>query len=142
SATIQWIDSWNLVHHGRIGLGISGGPSNMSYLARVISPRFSGYAKITQLCTIDFSGIDGTCSGCLDNDDPYPNTSIFVNRNSNPQGNVNVLNFDDAPQAPGYESVRMNGTFVDYIMFSPGGSGDIYVTLGISTWSTSAAASY
>jgi hypothetical protein len=139
--TISWIDPWNWAHHGRIGLGLPGGPNNMSFLVRVTSSDFSGFAKITQLCALDFSGLGGGAG--LDNADPYhPSADILVARNPNPQGSINLMNLDDAPQAPGYDSVRLNGTFTDYIMFSPGGVGDIYVTLGKVVWTTTAGASY
>ncbi len=72
--------------------------------------------------------------------DYQPGTMAAI-ANANPQGNMNILNLDDAPQAPGYSTIKMNGNFVDYIMFTPAGLEDIFVPLGRVSWSTTAGAS-
>jgi hypothetical protein len=138
-----WRIPWNVSRFGEIGLGQVGGPNNMSYLVRVTSSDFSGDAKITQLCSIDATAlIDLNISGYLDNSDPYKGATAHVYKNPNPQGTINEMQLDDAPSDGWVYSFHDHSSFVDYIMFTPGGLGDIYVTLGKITWGTSFAASY
>lgn len=52
------------------------------------------------------------------------------------------MNLEDGPQASNSlgRPISLDDSFVDYIMFSPDGTGSIYVTLGKVTWSTKAEA--
>lgn len=145
--TNVWLTPWNSVYFGDIGLGQPGGANDMGYLVRIISSDFAGDAKITQLCTIDATALPPiSVSNALDNSDPYSAygvaASTAVNRNPNPVGNINLITFNDGPSDGWISSFHMNASFTDYVMFTPGGAGDIYVPLGKLTWGTSFAASY
>ncbi len=137
--TVIWEDPWYFPERGAIQLGVPSLAQNMSYLLRVISSDFSGDAEIIQLCNIDASGLNGSCSGCLDGGGAY--TSTHVQKNPNPTGGANILNLDDAPDANGYISLHMNDSFVDYVMFKPDGDG-IYVNIAKVLWSVNAHVSY
>jgi hypothetical protein len=122
----------------------------MSYLCRVISSDFGGMAKITQICTIDTSGL-GNCSGYLDGSDPYNGTgqegyecSVQVYKSPNPTGTANEMNLDDSPDSnTTFGAIWMNDSFTNYIMFNPDPNGSgIYVTLGIVTWGVNASVDY
>jgi len=143
SPTVIWETPWYSVlglEHGAIQLGVASVTNNMSYLLRVISSDFSGDAKITQLCNIDASGLDSGCAGCLDGVDPYTDTGVL--KNSNPTGNANILNLDDAPDAnTNTGTIYMDDSFVDYVMFKPDGDG-IYVPLAKVTWDVNASVIY
>ena len=138
---------WTGFEAGIIGLGVASVTNNMCFDVQVLSPDFAGDAKITQLCTIDATHYptDISISGNLDNSDPYPNayTHVYtISANSFTGGPLNVMRLDDAPQGGGFGSFHFNGSFTDYIMFTPGGLGDIYVPLGKLTWGTSFEANY
>jgi len=141
--TVVWTAPWSSelgFHHGAIALGIQSTTNNMSYLLRIFSPDFYGDAKITQLCTIDASGLDAGCTDCLDLIDPY--TSIRVFKNPNPTGNMNLINLDDAPDANTTTgTIYLNDSFQDYVMFRPDGD-SIYVPIALVTWSVSASVVY
>jgi hypothetical protein len=140
----MWWVPWNAFHFGRIGLGVTNsGPNNMSFLTRIISSDFRGNAKITQLCTINATDIpDVHVTNELDNTDPYTNSTVRVNKNPNPVPPINQIFLEDAPQDSYFGSFSDSSSFVDYIMFTPGNNGDIYVPIGKITWSTSFGASY
>jgi hypothetical protein len=114
----------------------------MSYVLRIISSDYAGTGKITQLCSIDASGLDSGCIGCLDGVDPYTWTS--VQKHSNPWGNMNLLILNDAPDANTTTgTIYMHDSFADYVMFNPAPQGSgIYVTISKVTWSVDAAVVY
>jgi len=139
-----WITPWNILHFGKVGLGLSGGPNNLSFEVQVLSPHFEGDAKITQICTLEGSGISAV-TNVLDNENPYTNAFTHVLTNSiNPfNGHTNnIIRVDDAPQNASVESFHLYASFVDYIMFAPMGSTNISVPLGNLSWSTSFGASH
>ena len=81
------------------------------------------------------------CSGCLDGINPYIHTVVY--KNPNPTGSINLLNLDDAPTATTTTGViNMEDSFVDYITFTPEGTGSIPVTIGKITWGVTASATY
>ena len=70
--TVIWERQWGTsLSAAAIQLGVQGGTNCMAYDLQVTSSDFPGEAKITQLCTINSSGLGGSCSGCLDGSDPY-----------------------------------------------------------------------
>lgn len=117
---------------------------------QVISPLFGGSAKITQLCTLSGETLYPyhcvSCSNGLDNTDPYKNGGpypVFTNTINRFNGQINnTITLDDAPQYGGIGFFSFSASFTDYVMCSPGGPKDIYVTLGKVTWATSFGAAY
>jgi hypothetical protein len=145
---------WVLGGAGTIGLGFateSLETNSMSYVIGIVSSNFDGHVKITQICSINGTGSGmNHCTNWLDNADPYNQaTYTGVSKNlvpTNPQGGLNCMRFEDAPSASATlgSSIRMDDSFVDYIMFIPdfSGSDSIYVPLGTISWSTTAGASW
>ncbi len=141
-----WQTPWNSLNFGRVGLGQLNGDNDMDYLVRVVSADFAGWAKITQICTINAAAlVDINVVNELDNSDPYTShtyrAETHVGKVPDPTGYMNTMTLEDGPSDGWFGSLHMNASFVDYVMFTPGGPGDIYVPLGKITWSTSFAAS-
>ena len=107
----------------------------------------SGGAEIIQLCTIDAETAAGyggynkpvNVNNALDKQNPYSGP-VAVIKGDNPDNNQNIINLDDAPNDAGYDSFHFNGTFTDYVMFSP--DDGIYVPLGKINWGTTFMAFY
>jgi hypothetical protein len=123
----------------------------MSYVVGIVSSNYDGHAKITQICSIDATGLGmNHCTNWLDNADPYNSAAYTgVNKNlvpTNPQGGLNTMSFDDSPggSASLAQDIHFDDSFIDYIMFIPDYSGpnSIYVPLGTITWSTMARATW
>jgi hypothetical protein len=111
-----------------------------------VSADFAGWAKITQICTINAAAlVDINVVNELDNSAPYSShgstATTYVVKLANPTGYMNAMRLEDGPSDGWFGSLHMNASFVDYVMFTPGGPGDIYVPLGKITWSTSFASS-
>ncbi|HTB82254.1 MAG TPA: hypothetical protein VK742_01245 [Candidatus Sulfotelmatobacter sp.] len=150
-----WRVNWqtNLLGYnfGEIGLGSANHLNDMDYNVQVISPKFNGNAKITQICSIDctrfFKPSLHIVNWC-DNEDPYPNTSVGISTvafGSGPYAGTayNLVPMEDGPANAGYDSFNFTGAFIDYIMFNPSTSGDdIFVTLGKVNWGNSFGATY
>jgi hypothetical protein len=145
---------WQLGGAGQIGLGLSSESlitNNMSYVVGIVSSNFAGHAKITQVCSINATGAGMThCTNWLDSADPYNQSAyrgVLMNFiPTNPLGGLNTMNLDDAPSASATlsQSIHMDDSFIDYVMFTPDESGpnSIYVPLGAISWSTTAGASW
>jgi hypothetical protein len=141
-----WRNLWDVFcNNGTIGLGSLPGANDMCFEIQILSPDFSGNAKITQLISEDDSGLPSLdpylpyYAGVtyLDNSDPYQNaeTSVFTNSVSPFNGNLlNIIRLQDAPSVTYGQIIHMEHNYTDYVMFAP--SGGIYVPLGQMTWST------
>jgi hypothetical protein len=141
---VVWTTHWTYLEFGDIAAGIMSVTNNIDYWLHIISPKFGGTTKFTQICTI-YSSLWPiyTFTDELDAADAYPGDRFFtINANSNPTGNVNAMFLEDAPDGSGFHHIYLYDSFTDYIMFTPGGSDDIYVPLGKVLWSASGEATY
>ena len=131
-----------------IQLGVQGGTNCMAYDLQVLSSDFPGEAKITQLCTLNSTGLGGSYTGALDGSDPYNPLGIDgdacdVLIFTNPATGQNTLYLNDAPDAKvvtlpsGISIAQLDDSFDDYVMFKPSGDG-IFVPLAMVTWDVSA----
>ena len=140
-AGLQWKSLWNQsYYYGTVEVGTNGGPSDLCYDLRVVSPKFGGTAKLTQLCSLNNSGMGNYCTNALDSTAASP--SFSVASGSTPSGSTNLLRFASSPEASGFFEIRMDASYKDYVMFSPGGASDIFVSLGKVNWSAWAYAVY
>ena len=107
-----------------------------------INSKVQGWGSIVQLCTLNYSDPNGRATNALDNVCPYagPNEIRAGGIEGNPDAVFRVLvSLVDGPTASGLGSVRVQGAYVDYVMFSPGTTvpamtTNIFVPLGVIRW--------
>jgi hypothetical protein len=117
------------------------GRGTMRYSVNVHS-EFRGRGTFTQVANVDYSNFAFQIADALDGPEFYndPPQRIFKSGEAilslNPF--VNHINVQDGPRSSWWMgNHRVKGDFKDYFRFKPGFADDdnIYVTLGISTWS-------
>jgi hypothetical protein len=111
-----------------------------------INSKYGGTAGYTQLFN-DYSFPTAYGVDILDTAELYPFPGpVSISQTPPKSPASNLVELDDAPWEPcesGYPGLgasALNVQFTDYLRFTPGGPGDIYVTLGILTWAVNASA--
>ncbi|MDB6021955.1 MAG: hypothetical protein JWQ04_1812, partial [Pedosphaera sp.] len=121
----------------KLKLGEDDNVGSMRYDATYTSD-YIGQGLITQLCTLDYSGPGPTFSDYrLDGTEAYEQGAIIPGTSSI------FLTLQDGPSNVDTLPDRIKGSFKDYIRFRPnvGNTNDnIYITLGIVSWSMNATA--
>jgi hypothetical protein len=131
TATFMIFENW-------VGYSIKIGDMNqnqcMAFNCQAASD-FAGDAEYTQI--VSLSSPSRSCQNALDAKEFY-NDGARINKNLDPQGNVNTLELRDGPESGSTSSPNyLVGSFATYFRFRPeaGSPGDnIYVTLGILRW--------
>ena len=138
---LRWKAFWDQnLYYGTVQVGTNGGTNDLCYDLRVVSPKFGGTAKLIQLCSLNNSGVGNYCTNALDSTAACPSASVVAG--STPTGTTNLMRFESSPEASGFFEIKMDAAYKDYVMFSPGGASDIFVSLGKVNWSAWANAIY